>query len=42
MSHEGAERATYVRESKTVIHRYLEPPAAGRTTEGASRDIHTP
>jgi hypothetical protein len=34
MSHEGAERAAYVAELKTVMHRYLEPLLEGGLPAG--------
>ncbi|MGW1125133.1 TetR family transcriptional regulator [Streptomyces sp. NPDC002526] len=41
MAHEGDEREAYIREVKTVLHRYLEPMIPDDTTAGP-RSRHTP
>ncbi|MFF7339331.1 TetR family transcriptional regulator [Streptomyces sp. NPDC008163] len=41
MAHEGEEREAYIREMKTVLHRYLEPMIPDDTAAG-SRSRHTP
>ncbi|MEU2023104.1 TetR/AcrR family transcriptional regulator [Streptomyces sp. NPDC016469] len=41
MEHEGDEREAYIRELKTVLHRYLEPMIPGDTAHGP-HSRHTP
>lgn len=41
MAHEGDEREAYIREVKTVLHRYLEPMLPGDTAT-EPRSLHTP
>ena len=42
MSHEGAERDAYIRELKTVMHRYLEPLMCDAPDAATARKVDTP